>query len=160
MTQDMLSLGFDRIIEQLQEMAVSRSARRILADTEPILNESLCCARMEETTAARRVMENMGTPPLTETENTRAGLAAALQGGMLSPADLCSAARFCAATCRERPRTVPPSLPGTQSCRSWISWRRTSAVPSGRTPCWTTPPRPCGTCAAGGNIRSRESVKN
>ena len=41
MTQDMLSLGFDRIIEQLQEQAVSRAARRILADLSPILNEGL-----------------------------------------------------------------------------------------------------------------------
>ena len=102
MTQDMLSLGFDQIIRQLQEMAVSGSARRMLDDTEPILNESLCRARMEETTAARRVMENAGTPPLTETEITQTGLAAALQGGMLSPADLCSVARFCAAIRRLR----------------------------------------------------------
>ncbi len=102
MTQDMLSLDFNRIIEQLQELAVSRSGRQILGDTEPILNESLCRARMEETTAARCVMENAGAPPLTETETTQAGLAAALQGGMLSPADLCSAVRFCAAVRRLR----------------------------------------------------------
>ena len=102
MTQDMLSLGFDQIIQQLQEMAVSQSARRILGDTEPILNESLCRARMEETTAARFVMENAGTPPLTETETTQTGLSSALQGGMLSPADLCSVARFCAAIRRLR----------------------------------------------------------
>ena len=38
MTQDMLSLGFDHIIRQLQEMAVSGSACRILGDTAPILN--------------------------------------------------------------------------------------------------------------------------
>ena len=102
MTQDMLLLGFDHIIEQLQGMAVSRSARRILGDTEPVLNESLCRARMEETSAARRVMENTGTPPLTESEGTQAGLAAALQGSMLSPADLSSVARFCAAIRRLR----------------------------------------------------------
>jgi dsDNA-specific endonuclease/ATPase MutS2 len=57
---------------------------------------------MEETTAARGVMENTGTPPLTETEQTQNGLAAALQGGMLSPADLCCVARFCAAVRRLR----------------------------------------------------------
>ena len=102
MTQDMLSLGFDHIIRQLQEMAVSLPARQVLGDIGPILNESLCRARMEETTAARRVMENMGMPPLTETENTQAGLTAALQGGMLSPADLCCVARFCAAIRRLR----------------------------------------------------------
>ncbi len=100
MTQDMLSLGFDHIIEQLQEQAVSLAARRRLADTAPIMNESLCRARMEETTAARRVLENAGTPPLAETEVTETGLTEALQGGMLLPAQLTSAARFCAAVRR------------------------------------------------------------
>ncbi len=118
MTQDMLSLGFDQIIRQLQNMAVSLSARRILGDTEPILNESLCRARMEETTAARRVMENTGTPPLTETENIQTGLAAALQGGMLSPADLCSVARFCAAIRRLR-RYLRGAAPYSASIASW-----------------------------------------
>ena len=118
MTQDMLSLGFDQIIEQLQEMAVSRSARRILGNTEPILNESLCRARMEETTAARRVMESVGTPPLTESETTQAGLAASLQGSMLSPADLCSVARFCAAIRRLR-RYLRNAAPFSAAITSW-----------------------------------------
>ena len=118
MTQDMLSLGFDHIIEQLQKMAVSRSARRILGNTEPILNESLCRARMEETTAARYVMENTGTPPLTETETTQTGLAAALQGGMLSPADLSSVARFCAAVRRLR-RYLQGAAPYSAAVASW-----------------------------------------
>ena len=120
MTQDMLSLGFDHIIEQLQERAVSRSARRILGGTEPILNESLCRARMEETTAARRVMENAGTPPLTETENTQSGLAAALQGGMLSSADLCAVARFCAATRRLR-RYLQGAAAYSAAIASWYT---------------------------------------
>ncbi len=118
MTQDMLSLGFDHIIRKLQEMAVSRPARRILGDTEPILNESLCRARMEETTAARCVIENAGSPPLTETENTQAGLAAALQGSMLSPAELCSAARFCAAVRRLR-RYLQGAAPYSAAVASW-----------------------------------------
>ncbi|MBR5962014.1 MAG: DNA mismatch repair protein MutS [Clostridia bacterium] len=102
MTQDMLTLGFDQIIEQLKEQAVSQAARRRLAETEPILNEGLCYARMEETTAARRVIENTGTPPLAETEGTDTGLSEALQGGMLLPAQLTSIARFCAAVRRLR----------------------------------------------------------
>ena len=100
MTQDMLSLGFDQIIEQLKNQAVSQAARRLLSDTVPIMNEGLCRARMEETTAARRVMENAGTPPLAETDGTETGLTEALQGGMLLPAQLSSVARFCAAVRR------------------------------------------------------------
>ena len=57
MTQDMITLGFDRIIQQLQEQAVSQAAKQRLAETEPILSEGLCRARMEETTAARRMMK-------------------------------------------------------------------------------------------------------
>ena len=102
MTQDMISLGFDQIIEQLKDQAVSQAARRVLAGTVPIMNEGLCRARMEETTAARRVMENAGTPPLAETDGTETGLAEALQGGMLLPAQFCSVARFCAAIRRLR----------------------------------------------------------
>ena len=102
MTQDMLTLGFDQIIEQLKEQAVSQAARRLLAETEPILNEGLCYARMEETTAALRVMENAGTPPISETDGTETGLIQAAQGGMLLPSQLCAVARFCATIQRLR----------------------------------------------------------
>ena len=102
MTQDMITLGFDLIIEQLQNQAVSQAARRKLAETEPILHEGLCRARMEETTAALYVMENAGTPPISETDGTEAGLIQAAQGGMLLPSQLCSVARFCATIHRLR----------------------------------------------------------
>ena len=102
MTQDMITLGFDRIIEQLQNQAVSQAARLKLAETEPILHEGLCRARMEETTAALRVMENAGTPPISETDGTETGLIQAAQGGMLLPSQLCAVARFCATVQRLR----------------------------------------------------------
>ena len=102
MTQDMITLGFDRIIEQLQNQAVSQAARRKLAETEPILHEGLCRARMKETTAALYVMENTGTPPISETDGTETGLIQAAQGGMLLPSQLCSIARFCATIQRLR----------------------------------------------------------
>ena len=102
MTQDMITLGFDRIVEQLQEQAVSQAACRRLAETEPILQEGLCKALMEETTAARCVMENAGTPPLTDTEGTENGLIQAAQGGMLLPEQLTFIARFCSTIQRLR----------------------------------------------------------
>ena len=102
MTQDMITLGFDKIIEMLQSHAVSAAARARLAETAPIMNEGLCKARMEETTAARKVLENAGQPPLAETEATEAGLAEAVQGGMLLPARLSQIARFCVTVRRMR----------------------------------------------------------
>lgn len=102
MTQDMITLGFDRIIEQLQNQAVSQAARLKLAETEPILHEGLCRARMEETTAALHVMENAGAPPISETGGTETGLIQAAQGDMLLPSQLCAVARFCATIQRLR----------------------------------------------------------
>ena len=118
MTQDMIILGFDQIIQQLQDQAVSQAARQKLSETEPILHEGLCRARMEETTAARCVMENAGTPPLTDTEETETGLIQAAQGGMLLPAQLTFIARFCSTVQRLR-----RYLQGTQIYSAGIaSW--------------------------------------
>ena len=100
MTQDWITLGFDQIIEQLKEQAVSEAARRKLADTAPILNEGLCLARMAQTTAARQVLDAAGAPPLGETDATEKGLDEACRGGMLLPAQLSAAARFCVAVRR------------------------------------------------------------
>jgi len=102
MTQDMITLGFDQIIHWLQDQAVSQAARQKLSETEPILHEGLCRARMEETTAARCVIENAGTPPLTDTEGTEQALAQAAQGGMLLPEQLTWIARFCSTVRRLR----------------------------------------------------------
>lgn len=102
MTQDHITLEFHIIIEKLQAQAVSQAAKKRLGDTAPILNEGLCRARMEETTAAKTVLENAGTPPLAETDGTESSLIQAAQGGMLSPAQLTQAARFCTAIRRMR----------------------------------------------------------
>ena len=102
MTQDMVTLGFDRIIERLQAHAVSQAARRKLAEIAPILNEALCQARMDETTAALRVLQSAGAPPLAETEGPENSLREAAQGGMLLPAQLSALARFCVSARRLR----------------------------------------------------------
>ncbi len=102
MNQDMTTLGFDTIIEQLKEQAVSEATRMRLSQTEPILGEGLCRARMEETTAARCVIENAGSPPLAVTDGLDAALLQATQGGMLLPDQLSFLARFCATIRRMR----------------------------------------------------------
>ena len=102
MNQDMATLGFDVIIEQLKEQAVSEATRLRLAETAPIMNESLCRARMAQTTAARCVIENAGSPPLARTDGLEDALLQATQGGMLLPEQLAFLARFCATVRRMR----------------------------------------------------------
>ncbi len=119
MTQDMVTLGFDQIIARLQEHAVSQAARQALAATAPIMNEGLCKARMDETTAALFVMKNAGAPPLAETDGPAGSLAEALRGGMLLPAQLTATARFCVAVRRMR-----RYLQGAQAYNAGIaSWQ-------------------------------------
>ena len=102
MTQDMLTLDFNRIIERLQAHAVSPLARKKLADTAPIMNEGLCKARMEETTAALHVMKKAGSPPLADMEEVEKSLTESAQGGMLLPEQLSGIARFCVTVRRMR----------------------------------------------------------
>ena len=120
MTQDRITLGFDSIITRLREQAVSQAARQKLAETAPIMNEGLCRARMEETTAALHVMENAGSPPLTETEGTEDSLTQALQGGMLLPAQLCGTARFCTSVRRMR-RYLEGAQLYSAGIASWVT---------------------------------------
>ncbi len=118
MTQDMLTLEFDKIIEKLQNHAVSQAAKKRLAETAPILNEGLCRARMEETTAAKRVLEGAGLPPLAETEAVETHLTQAVQGGMLLPAQLSQTARFCV-TVRRMRRYLQGAQPLNAGISSW-----------------------------------------
>lgn len=120
MTQDMITLGFDQIIGQLKTHAVSQAARRILDGTEPIMNEALCRARTEETTAAVRVMKNAGTPPLAETEGPEASALRAAQGGMLECAELTALARFCGTVSRMR-RYLRGSQTFSAGIASWYT---------------------------------------
>ena len=120
MTQDMIALDFDRIIEQLKNHAVSLPAQRLLSETAPILNEGLCAARMQETTAARRVLDSEGAPPLAQTEETEESLAGAAQGSMLSPARLSALARFCV-TARRMGRYLEGARSVSGGIASWGS---------------------------------------
>ena len=95
MTQDMITLEYDKIIELLTQQAISAAAKERLSETRPIMNEELCAARMEETTAALRVLNGAGLPPLSETEGTQSCLDEAVRGGMLLPGQLSEVMRFC-----------------------------------------------------------------
>lgn len=99
MNPNYITLEFPRIIAMLQDLAVSQSARDELATLTPSLEEAVCLSRMEATTAARRVLDAAGSPPLAVMENLDAILQEATQGGMLSPEQLTGAAGF-AVSCR------------------------------------------------------------
>ena len=55
---------FYHIIEKLKELALSEQAKAVLDRLEPFMKEEQCISKMKETTAARKVLDTCGTPPL------------------------------------------------------------------------------------------------
>jgi dsDNA-specific endonuclease/ATPase MutS2 len=99
MNQDHITLEFPRIIAQLQELAVSQAARDELAQLSPSLEEAVCLSRMEATTAARRVLDAAGSPPLAIMDGLEEAVSESVMGGMLTPEQLTGVMSF-AVSCR------------------------------------------------------------
>ena len=118
MKQDMKTLGFDLIIEQLKTNAVSTAAAEILSETAPILNESLCLNRVAETTEARKVLEISGNPPLAIMNGLDEAVTKAAQGDMLMPEQLTETARFMG-TVRRLKRYLQNAEAGSPMIASW-----------------------------------------
>lgn len=93
------ALEFHIILRKLQEHALSRRAKDALAGLTPSLNEAVCRRTMAETTAARAVLDSLGSPPLALMNNLEENLSLAEVGGMLNPGQLTGIARF-AASCK------------------------------------------------------------
>ena len=91
------TLEFPAIIEKLKDFAVSHSARLTMEKMEPLLNEALCVQKMAETTAARRVLDALGSPPLAMMKDLTETLTLCEIGAMLTPEQLTGVATFAAA---------------------------------------------------------------
>lgn len=87
-------LEFDRIREMLCEQALSERARQSLAALSPYRNESECRRKMSETTAARKILDTCGTPPLTAMTQIDEILVLCQTGSMLVPKQLVSVVQF------------------------------------------------------------------
>ena len=82
------TLEFDKIRELLIENAHTDQARIKLGRLEPYLSEDELRHSMKETTEARRILDHMGTPPLSGMEDMDKILITAGQGGCLTPEQL------------------------------------------------------------------------
>ena len=91
------TLEFPVILQKLKDLAVSDAAREALSGLEPVLDERMCVQRMAETTAARRVLDAFGTPPLPVMHKLEESLTLAEIGTMLAPEQLNGVAAFAAA---------------------------------------------------------------
>ena len=79
------TLGFSDIVNQLMELAQSDRAKEELSRLAPYMQEEVCVRRMEETTAARRILDVCGAPPLVPMKGLEDTLVQSEIGAMLTP---------------------------------------------------------------------------
>ena len=89
-----ITLDFTIIKEQLAGYALSEGARSRLVALTPSMKEGLCYSQLEETTRARRALDEYGTPPLTAMPEIEKIIALSEVGSMLIPSQLLAIAGF------------------------------------------------------------------
>ena len=94
MNQHYAALEFYSIIEKLKEHALSQSAKDTLDHLSPYFNEDVCIRKMAETTSARRLLDQLGSPPLSLMTNLDETITLAEAGSMLVPEQLGGVVRF------------------------------------------------------------------
>jgi len=100
MTRKMFTaLEFDKVLNLLKEHALSKNVQEKILTLEPYLSESEVSRHLKETTEAKLIMENYGTPPLSVMEDLDKSLSLLDKGGLLMPDHLGNIAQFLAA-CR------------------------------------------------------------
>ena len=88
------TLEFNIILKQLEDLAFSEGAKTKILALQPILNEKVCKARMAETTSAKKIIETLGSPPLSFMIGLKQILELSTNGSMLSPEQLTSVVEF------------------------------------------------------------------
>lgn len=81
-------LEFDKIKNMLCEHAVSLQGKQTCRMLDMHLNEAACIRAMKETTQARRILDSMGTPPISSMKEIDSVLNQVAAGGMLLPEQL------------------------------------------------------------------------
>lgn len=88
------TLEFNRILELLCEQALSHSAKEKLSRLSPYMSETENRLKMQETTEARKILDSVGTPPLSSMEELGKILELCSKGAMLVPDQLTAVAGF------------------------------------------------------------------
>lgn len=94
MDKMMKTLEFDKVLEMLQEHAVSENVRRKIANLVPSLSEQEVKQDLLETTEGRQIIEHSGTPPLSPMTELNKILSLVEKGSLLMPDQLEGIAQF------------------------------------------------------------------
>ncbi len=94
MNQHYAALEFFSIIEKLKEHALSQKAKDTLDTLSPYFSEDTCIRKMAETTSARKLLDQLGSPPLSLMTDLDETITLAEAGSMLIPKQLIGLAQF------------------------------------------------------------------
>ena len=81
-------LEFDKVKEQLTELAYTENAKEKIRTLEPCMSELELSARLRETSEAKLLLEKAGRPPITTMEGIGELITTAHQGGCLTAEQL------------------------------------------------------------------------
>ncbi len=87
-------LEFDKIKEILGQLACSQGARARLMALAPALSEKECRARLQNTTEARKILDALGTPPLSSMEEINKLIALLKAESLLHPSQFLAVSQF------------------------------------------------------------------
>jgi dsDNA-specific endonuclease/ATPase MutS2 len=88
------TLEFNKILALLSEQAMSDNAKNDALELQPYLSEAEAKHKMQETTEARYILENIGTPPLSSMKEIDKIMVLITKDAMLVPEQLLSLAQF------------------------------------------------------------------
>jgi dsDNA-specific endonuclease/ATPase MutS2 len=89
-------LEFSKIREMLSEQAMSESAKNNILELQPYLSEAEAKHKMQETTDAKHILENVGTPPLSSMKEIDKIMILLSKDAMLVPEQLLYISQFLA----------------------------------------------------------------
>ena len=81
-------LEFNRIIEKLEELALTEGAKERIRNLTPELKEAEVRKNLRDTTQARMILDRMGQPPAVAMNGMTAIFQSVMQEGILMPEDL------------------------------------------------------------------------
>lgn len=81
-------LEFNRIIEKLEELALTEGAKEQIRNLTPELKEAEVRKNLRDTTQARMILDQMGQPPAVAMNGMTAIFKSVMQEGILMPEDL------------------------------------------------------------------------
>ena len=87
-------LEFGKILEELSHLAVSNQAKEKCLGLEMILNQKILEQKLKETTEARRIIDSLGTPPISSMQGLEKIIKVIEINGMLTTEMLVEVASF------------------------------------------------------------------